>query len=131
MKNNRNKNCLVKKSISAHAPQVGLEGHIKNCVNMDSVILGIPIGKKLIMGKDFTVTQVEVIIIDEYTEVWLWSYERKRREDFIFTTSYELDIPNTVSKIDKHLIAYKRGLNFTQVEFSLLSRKVDRGLCKT
>jgi len=119
--------------ISAYAPQVGLEEHlkVKFWEELEGLIQDIPLGEKIFLGGDLNghVGRVSRGFEGLHGGYGLGEINAEGKSILDFSSAFDLTIANTCfRKREEHLITYKSGVSCTQIDFFLI-RKSDRKIC--
>ena len=129
--------CVVEQDtfnvISAYAPQVGLEEHlkVKFWEELEGLIQDIPLGEKIFLGGDLNghVGRVSRGFEGVHGGYGLGEVNAEGNSILDFSSAFDLTIANTCfRKREEHLITYKSGASCSQIDFFLI-RKTDRKIC--
>lgn len=118
--------------ISAYAPQVGLEKHlkVKFWEELEGLIQDIPSGGKIFVGWD---SHGHVESVSRGFEGLHWEYglgdiNAVEKSNLDFSSTFDLTITNTCfRKRDGHIITYKSGVTCSQIDFFLI-KKSDKNI---
>ncbi len=119
--------------ISAYAPQVGLEEHIKVKFweDLEGLIQDIPLGEKIFLGGDLNghVGSTSEGYESVHGGFGIGEVNAEGKSILDFSAAFDLTITNTCfKKREEHLITYKSGATHSQIDFFLI-RKADRKIC--
>ena len=119
--------------ISAYAPQVGAETHLKDkfWADMEELIQGIPTTERIFIGGDLNghVGKEAGAYARAHGGFGFGELNDEGKTIIDFSLAYNLRIVNTCfRKRDEHLITYKSGTHRSQIDF-FLARNQDRRLC--
>ncbi|XP_028803128.1 uncharacterized protein LOC114758263 [Neltuma alba] len=119
--------------ISACAPQVGAEDHLKEkfWTDMEGLIQSILTMEKIFIGGDFNghVAKDARQYAGAHCGIGFGVRNNERQAIIDFSLTYNLKIVNTCfKKRDEHLIIYKSGTHRSQIDFFLV-RNPNRKLC--
>jgi len=119
--------------ISAYAPQVGLEEHlkIKFWEDLEGLIQDIPLGEKIFLGGDLNghVGRASRGFEGVHGGYGVGEINAEDKSILDFSLAFGLTIATTCfRKRKEHLITYKSGASFSQIDFFFI-RKYDRKIC--
>ena len=120
--------------ISAYAPQVGAESHMKEQFweELEALIQGIPILEKVFIGGDLNghVGREAGQYPQAHGGFGFGELNNEGQSVIDFCMANDLKIVNTCfKKQEEHLITYKSGANRSQIDFFLV-RNSNRRICK-
>jgi len=119
--------------ISAYAPQVGLEAHlkVKFWEELEGLIQDIPLGEKIFLWGDLNghLGSVSRGFEGLHGGYGLGEINAEGKSILDFSSAFDLTIANTCfRKTEEHLVTYKSGVSCSQIYFFLI-RKFDRKIC--
>ncbi|XP_070032368.1 uncharacterized protein [Nicotiana tomentosiformis] len=120
-------------TISAYAPQVGLDEEVKRRFweDLDEMVRGIPHNEKLFIGGDFNdhIGAASGGYDDVYGGFGFGDRNGGGTSLLDFARAFDLVIANSsLPKKREHLVTFRSSVAETQLDY-LLCRKYDRGLC--